>query len=128
MFFAFRCCWGLFAKSGAQFYNQRMNKRKVLVIPSLVILSVTECASGVACEMFENPGSSTVPAATSQGLCGHLEDVFAPHSHNDAETDNPTTISYLSASGGSNVSARMWRSNFTVAQPETREPRFVIRL
>jgi hypothetical protein len=105
-----------------------MNTRKVFVVPSLAILSLTEGATGAACKMFEAPGSSTVPAATTLSLCGHLEDIFAPHNHRDDESDEPTTLSYASASGGSNVSAGVWRSSFTVAQPETLEPRFVIRL
>lgn len=97
-----------------------MDKHKVLVIPSLAILSFAEGATGAACTMFEAPTGSTTPTAATQSLCAHLEDVFSPHSHRDDEADEPTTLSYTSASGGVNVSAGQWRGNFTVAQPETR--------
>jgi hypothetical protein len=101
-----------------------MDKHKVFVIPSLAILSFAEGATGAACTMYEASGSSTVPAAATQNLCGQLEDIFAPHNHTENESDEPTTLSYESASGGFNVSAGQWRGTFTVARPETR---FVIR-
>lgn len=86
-----------------------MNKQKAFVIPSLAILSFAEGATGAACTMFEASGSFTVPAAATQSLCGHLEDIFAPHNHTEKESDEPTTLSYGAASGGVNVSAGQWR-------------------
>jgi hypothetical protein len=97
-----------------------MSKQGVCVVGALGLLSFSEAVTAHICQTIELAESEAGTAVTTQSLCGRLEDVFTPHKHRDDESDEPTTLSYASASGGINLSAGQRRNSFTVTQPETR--------